>query len=61
MILAYIAMLAAMAMRVGGVSWISSYSAAVVGSALLWALAYGIFVIRYLPILASPRPDGRPG
>ncbi|MGM0766491.1 MAG: NnrS family protein [Pseudomonadota bacterium] len=30
-------------------------------STLLWLLAYGIFLLRYTRILASPRPDGRPG
>ncbi len=30
-------------------------------SSLLWMLAYGLFLIRYAGILASPRPDGRDG
>ena len=30
-------------------------------SAVLWALAFGIFVIVYAPILTRPRPDGKPG
>jgi uncharacterized protein involved in response to NO len=30
-------------------------------SAVLWALAFGIFVVVYAPILTTPRPDGRPG
>jgi len=30
-------------------------------SAVLWALAFSMYVLVYTPILASPRPDGRPG
>ena len=27
----------------------------------LWALAFGLYFVRYLPLLARARPDGRPG
>jgi len=30
-------------------------------SALLWILAFGCFLFRYLPILTAPRADGKPG
>lgn len=30
-------------------------------SAVLWTLAFALFLWRYVPILASPRADGRPG
>ena len=30
-------------------------------SALAWAAAFGLFALRYAPILMRPRPDGRPG
>ena len=30
-------------------------------SALLWIVAFGLFLYRYLPILTRPRADGRPG
>lgn len=30
-------------------------------SAGAWILAYAIYVVVYLPILTTPRPDGRPG
>ncbi|MGH0035312.1 MAG: NnrS family protein [Myxococcota bacterium] len=30
-------------------------------SALAWAGAFGLFSVRYAPILTAPRPDGRPG
>jgi uncharacterized protein involved in response to NO len=30
-------------------------------SGLAWAAAFGLFAVRYWPILTTPRPDGRPG
>ena len=30
-------------------------------SGLAWAVAFGLFAVRYWPILTTPRPDGRPG
>ncbi len=30
-------------------------------SGVAWAAAFGIFAVRYWPILTRPRPDGRPG
>ncbi|CAK0763823.1 conserved membrane hypothetical protein [uncultured Gammaproteobacteria bacterium] len=30
-------------------------------SGMLWLVAFGVFFVTYLPILTSPRPDGRPG
>ena len=30
-------------------------------SAVLWALAFGIYVVIYAAILTRPRPDGKPG
>lgn len=35
--------------------------ALLLSSALAWALAYGLFAIRYGAILTGPRVDGRPG
>lgn len=37
------------------------WHAGVGASSLLWVLAFGIFLVRYTGILASPRPDGREG
>jgi uncharacterized protein involved in response to NO len=34
---------------------------AIVGSGLLWSLAFGVFTISYWPILSRPRLDGKPG
>lgn len=37
------------------------YLAAVVASGLLWAAAFGLFVLKFWPILLRPRTDGRSG
>ncbi|TAK67944.1 MAG: NnrS family protein [Betaproteobacteria bacterium] len=37
------------------------YLHAVIGSGLLWSLAFGVFTVSYWPILSRPRLDGRPG
>ena len=38
-----------------------AYLYAIIGSSLLWSLAFGVFTISYWPILSRPRIDGRPG
>jgi uncharacterized protein involved in response to NO len=35
--------------------------ALLLASGLAWAGAFGLFALRYSPILTTPRPDGRPG
>ncbi len=30
-------------------------------SAVLWMVAFGLFLYRYLPVLTRPRVDGKPG
>lgn len=37
------------------------YRDAVVVSGILWSLAFGIFLLRYVAVLTRPRIDGRPG
>lgn len=37
------------------------HAPAVAVSALAWASAFALFLVLYLPVLASPRADGRPG
>jgi len=39
----------------------SFYLPAVIGSGLLWSLAFGVFTLSYWPILSRPRADGKPG
>jgi len=34
---------------------------AVLGSAVLWSVGFGLYAVRYWPILSRPRIDGRPG
>jgi uncharacterized protein involved in response to NO len=34
---------------------------AVVGAAALWSAGFGLFAIRYWPVLSRARLDGRPG
>jgi uncharacterized protein involved in response to NO len=34
---------------------------AIVGSGLLWSLAFAVFTFTYWPILSRPRLDGKPG
>ena len=38
-----------------------AYEPALLVAAALWLAAFGFFVMVYAPILAQPRPDGRPG
>jgi len=39
----------------------SLYLHAVIGSGLLWSLAFGVFTLTYWTILSRPRLDGKPG
>ena len=38
-----------------------NYSTIIMLSGLLWILAFGLFVMKYLPIWLQPRVDGKPG
>ncbi len=61
MLWGYLAILAAGLLRVlaglGAVPWQGSLWLA----AALWVLAWSVFLVRYVPVLAAPRADGRPG
>ena len=60
--LAYAGLVAAVAVRVGGGALLPQfYMGTVVFSGLLWVAAFMVFAVVYLPILFSPRADGRPG
>lgn len=39
----------------------AAYESALFAAAGLWLAGFGLFVMVYAPILARPRPDGRPG
>ena len=45
----------------GGIVSPDFYIASVQLSALLWAAALGLYVVRYWPVLTRPRLDGKPG
>ncbi|MEQ1773202.1 MAG: NnrS family protein [Burkholderiales bacterium] len=45
----------------GGIVLPALYMASVQLSALLWAAAFGLYAIRYWPVLTRARLDGRPG
>ena len=53
--------LAALVRAVGPLVLPSAYMAELVLSGTLWAAAFGVFTVVYLPILTSPRTDGKPG
>jgi len=59
--LAFGLMFGAFAVRVFGVYWLESYTQMIVTAAVLWLVAYGVFIVLYLPILGRPRLDGKPG
>jgi len=45
----------------GGMAWPGLYLASVQVSGLLWSAAFGLYAIRYWPVLTRPRLDERPG
>jgi uncharacterized protein involved in response to NO len=54
-------MLAALARVVVPLTGLVPYRASVFTAGILWTLAFGLFLVAYLPILTSPRVDGKPG
>ncbi len=58
----YLLILAAAVIRVFvGMAWSEGYLWTVLASGFCWSLAYGLYAIRYWPILSRPRLDGKPG
>jgi uncharacterized protein involved in response to NO len=45
----------------GGAAFPALYLASVQLAGLLWAAAFGLYAVRYWPILSRPRLDGKPG
>jgi uncharacterized protein involved in response to NO len=45
----------------GGMALPALYMASVQLSGLLWAAAFGLYAVRYWPVLTRPRLDGKPG
>lgn len=58
---AFALLFVAFLIRVFGSYWIDSYGTVIIAAAALWAVGYGCFVLRYLPVLTRPRVDGMPG
>ena len=59
---AYLLVLLAAIVRVfGGWAFPSSYVETVIGAGALWSAGFGIYFVRYWPILTQPRLDGRAG
>ena len=45
----------------GGIASPGLHMVSVQASALLWAAAFGLYAVRYWPVLTRPRLDGKPG
>lgn len=52
---------AAIARVFGGLVWFELYLPSLQLSAILWAAAFGLYAVRYWPVLTRPRLDGKPG
>jgi len=58
----YLLVAAAAAIRVfGGMLLPDAYLATIVASGICWSAAFGLYAVRYWPILSRPRLDGKPG
>lgn len=61
MVVAFIAIQLAAVIRVLTAFDIIPWHPGIGSSSVLWMFAFGMYLVRYTRILASPRPDGRPG
>jgi uncharacterized protein involved in response to NO len=58
----YVAVALAAAVRVGVPLLQPAWTlGAVLASATLWSAGFGLYAVRYWPVLSRPRIDGRPG
>lgn len=53
--------IAALVRVFGGMGLPGLYGASVQLSGVLWAAAFGLYAVRYWPVLSRPRLDGKPG
>jgi len=61
-VLAYVLLTAATLVRVlGPGTSLFSYVQVITLAAVLWTAAFALFLFVYVPILMSPRADGKPG
>jgi len=59
---AYLLVLGAALLRVGlPLAAPALYVHAIAGSAILWSMGFGLYALRYGPMLLRPRLDGKPG
>jgi uncharacterized protein involved in response to NO len=59
---AYLLVLAAALVRIGGPMLVPSvYVGSVLLAAGLWSAGFGLYAVRYWPVLTRPRLDGKPG
>lgn len=59
---AYVALLAAVIVRVFGPAWLPlPYTGTVALAGALWLAAFALYAVVYTPILVRPRADGKPG
>ena len=49
------------ALRVTAAASVGPWLPLIAVGTICWVIAYGLFVLRYTPILLAPRVDGRPG
>ncbi|MCL2916809.1 NnrS family protein [Shewanella litorisediminis] len=61
MVIGFVMVLLAVVLRVMAGLLPMAYLPLLVASALAWGLAFGIFIVKYGPMLTAPRADGRPG
>lgn len=61
MVAGFVLVLLAVVLRVMAGLIPAAYLPLLIASAVTWGLAFGIFILKYGPMLASPRADGRPG
>jgi uncharacterized protein involved in response to NO len=61
MVIAFLVMFSALLVRVLAPFGAANYDAVILLTAILWATAYGVFLVVYLPVLSRPRFDGSPG
>ena len=58
----YLLVQAAALVRVAGALVLpDAYVATVAASSVLWSAGFGLYLVRYWPVLTRPRLDGRPG
>lgn len=58
---AYLLILCAALIRVAGGAWPAVYGSVMLLAGLMWVTGFGIYAVRYWPVLSRARLDGKPG